>query len=174
MNNRESIWARYPKRTGYLLCKYCNKYKKIKYFPPNNKSRCRECTRIHRREMYANNKYVRYATYQNNKKYKQNNWSKILIQAIQFKSKKLNIPFDITENDILNLLTDICPICGIIYEKKVGKNRERRPSIDRIIPSKGYVKDNIKIICSRCNRIKSDATADELIKIGSFYKIIDT
>ena len=41
-----------------------------------------------------------------------------------------------------------------------------RRNADRIEPSKGYTKDNVKIISTRANRIKSDANAEEVIRVG--------
>ena len=45
---------------------------------------------------------------------------------------------------------------------------DRSPSCDRVDPTKPTYRDNIVIICWRCNRIKQDATAAELISIGSW------
>ncbi len=40
-----------------------------------------------------------------------------------------------------------------------------RPTLDRIIPSRGYVRGNIAVISFRANFLKRDATLDELRKI---------
>ena len=44
------------------------------------------------------------------------------------------------------------------------------PSIDRIDPKKGYVKDNIIVVSMRANRIENDATVDEIRKVADFYE----
>jgi hypothetical protein len=36
------------------------------------------------------------------------------------------------------------------------------PSLDRIDPSKGYVKGNVRVISARANLLKNDATVGEL------------
>ena len=46
------------------------------------------------------------------------------------------------------------------------------PSIDRIIPELGYVKGNVQIICMLANRIKSNATPDQVIQVGTYFKKI--
>lgn len=61
-----------------------------------------------------------------------------------------------------------CPILGI--EMKWGNdNRASTPSVDRIVPDKGYVKGNVVWISHRANRLKSNASLDELKKLNSFY-----
>ena len=52
---------------------------------------------------------------------------------------------------------------------KMGKTKSRAPSLDRIIPSEGYVRGNIVVVCDIVNRLKSDASLDNMKKILSFY-----
>jgi len=71
---------------------------------------------------------------------------------------------------------DECPMLGIPlnYEGGYGGGWQGRtdnsPSIDQIVPSKGYTLDNIQVISWRANRIKNDATPEELVKISQFMK----
>ena len=51
----------------------------------------------------------------------------------------------------------------------VGKGDYTAASIDRIAPDKGYVRGNIVIVSGRANRIKTNATIDELVKVHKFY-----
>lgn len=80
------------------------------------------------------------------------------------RAKKLNIEFNLTIEDII--IPNKCPILGIeIVPNSNGSKRGPRPnspSIDRIEPSKGYVKGNIRIISNRANTLKCDATISEL------------
>jgi len=50
------------------------------------------------------------------------------------------------------------------------KNNDLTKSIDRIDPRKGYVKDNIIVVSMRTNRIKTDATVDEIRRVADFYE----
>ena len=50
-----------------------------------------------------------------------------------------------------------------------GKTKSRAPSLDRIIPSEGYARDNIVVVYDIVNRLKSDASLDDMKKILSFY-----
>ena len=84
------------------------------------------------------------------------------------------MPFDLEPQDIkdkLNLAGSKCPVLGVDMEiSKLGsKNNDLTPSIDRIDPKKGYVKGNIIVVSMRANRIKTDATVDEIRKVANFY-----
>lgn len=63
-----------------------------------------------------------------------------------------------------------CPIMGVElnYFSDRSCNKNNSPSIDRVDPSKGYVKGNVAIICYRANRIKNDGTAEELRRIADY------
>ena len=85
------------------------------------------------------------------------------------------MPFDLEPQDIknkLNLAGSKCPVLGVDMEiSKLGsKNNDLTPSIDRIDPKKGYVKDNIIVVSMRANRIKTDATVDEIRRVADFYE----
>ena len=52
---------------------------------------------------------------------------------------------------------------------KNGKSKNFSPSLDRIITKKGYVYGNLVIISDIVNRLKSDATLEDMEKILKFY-----
>lgn len=68
-------------------------------------------------------------------------------------------------------LSDICPVLGILYEKGSLKNKDASPSIDRKNPNLPYMKaykDNLVFISHRANRIKSNASIQELKQIVEY------
>ncbi|QKF94337.1 hypothetical protein QKU48_gp0879 [Fadolivirus algeromassiliense] len=90
------------------------------------------------------------------------------------RSKKLK--FDITEDDIKQLYIKQegrCLLSGIkmtyigYQSNSSNKINPFNISIDRIDSSKGYTKDNIQLICSAVNRMKSDLTDDELLLLSN-------
>ena len=98
-----------------------------------------------------------------------------LIYNFKKRAKLARVPFDLEPQDIknkLDLASTKCPVLGVNMEiSKLGsKNNDLTPSIDRIDPKKGYVKDNIIVVSMRANRIKTDATVDEIRKVADFYE----
>ena len=77
--------------------------------------------------------------------YTRNNYEKRLLASIKSKSKKYNIPFNLTIEDIV--IPERCPKTGIYLHvhKERGKFMDT-PSIDRINPNLGYIKGNIQIV----------------------------
>lgn len=72
------------------------------------------------------------------------------------------LPFSITVDDIVIPAT--CPVLGIPLEQQKGRGKgsNRSPSLDRIDNTKGYVLGNIQVISFRANKLKNDATLEEL------------
>ena len=69
------------------------------------------------------------------------------------------------------LIPNKCPVFNIPFKLGNFSDRATHPSVDRIIPSLGYTKGNIKIISYRANQLKSNGTLDEFRKILTYMKI---
>lgn len=63
-----------------------------------------------------------------------------------------------------------CPVLGIELDYLSEGKQDNSVSFDRIFPDKGYTKDNIEIVSVRANRIKNDASPEELQKLAEYYK----
>lgn len=82
-----------------------------------------------------------------------------LIGAAKYRASRKNVPFTITRDDVLVLLTSQhyrCSISGLPFqirsERGVSASRDPwRPSIDRIDPSLGYAPGNCRLICTAAN-----------------------
>ena len=101
------------------------------------------------------------------KEYNAKNADRTMLTAARKSAKNANVPFDLEINDIV--IPEYCPVLGLKLIRTRGYRSDVSPSIDRIIPQKGYVRENIMIISMRANRIKNNATVDELIKMANFY-----
>jgi hypothetical protein len=90
----------------------------------------------------------------------------------KYDAKRKGLVFDITMEYVLSLATDKCPILGIelswcIQSKTVTDNS---PSLDRVIPHKGYIVGNVVWISSKANRIKNNGTMEEHRQIADFME----
>jgi len=64
-----------------------------------------------------------------------------------------------------------CPVLGVKFDMtlKKGGTQKHSPTLDKIIPEKGYVKGNLIIVSWIVNRIKGDVNYDEMEKILKYY-----
>ena len=89
-------------------------------------------------------------------------------RAAKVRAEKSNLEFDIQVADII--IPEKCPILGIPLILDSKKPIDASPALDRVDNKQGYVKNNIVVISTRANRIKSDATVDELFAIANFLE----
>ena len=64
-----------------------------------------------------------------------------------------------------------CPVLGIPLRYNSGKRTDYSPSLDKIIPGKGYVPGNVAIISFRANRLKGDASLCEIEAIARYLRL---
>jgi hypothetical protein len=83
------------------------------------------------------------------------------------RAKEEGIPFNLERSDIV--VPPVCPILGLVLKPSSGTVSDASPTLDRIYPDKGYVKGNVVVISMRANRLKSNASIDEIRKLASFY-----
>ena len=94
-----------------------------------------------------------------------------LLNQIKASAKKRNIECSLTIVDLNNLMFPIrCPVLGLELKFHRGKALDNSYSIDRIDSSRGYHIDNIVVISHRANKLKSNATLEEMEKLVAFYK----
>lgn len=92
-----------------------------------------------------------------------------MLAAARQRARKAGLVCTLTLDDIV--IPSRCPVFGIPIEHQTGKRQsDNSPSIDRIVPSLGYTKSNAVIVSFRANRIKNDATVEELKRLVQFYE----
>ena len=78
------------------------------------------------------------------------------------RAKAIGIPFDIELSDIV--IPSVCPLLGIPITTLYGQGRvQSNASLDRIDSTKGYIKGNVQVISDLANRMKQDATPEQLV-----------
>ena len=100
------------------------------------------------------------------------NPEKRMLRAAKGRARREGLPFSLVISDIV--IPTYCPVLGI--ELKLSKRDGPKdswhssPSLDKIVPALGYVKGNIVVVSMRANRIKCDATPEELYKVAMYYR----
>lgn len=84
----------------------------------------------------------------------------VLLWSAKSSARKRGMECSITVADIQ--VPEFCPILGIKLEFTPGTRTDATPSIDRIDSTLGYVPRNVHVVSWRANKIKQDATLDEL------------
>ena len=65
----------------------------------------------------------------------------------------------------------MCPVFNTPFIFINGRvTRPESPTIDRLNPALGYVKDNVVVISMKANAIKSSATADEIQRVADWLR----
>ena len=90
---------------------------------------------------------------------------KRVLTRVRRRAVEAKVDFNLTVEDII--IPDECPILGIPLDRR---DRNHAPSADRVDPTKGYIKGNVRFISMQANRLKSNATAEDLEKILKYVK----
>lgn len=169
-------------RTGqFQICRNCERSLPVVMFWAQKRKKsglfaeCKDCGRRRNRKWIDSNRgrYRQLNLLATNRKRRRHPLRQMLANA-KSRAKRAGIEFSLVETDIV--VPTHCPILGIEliwnYGRGRGKSqnvRDRAPSLDRVDNSKGYTPDNIVVTSYRANRIKSDASLDELTRIAVFY-----
>lgn len=163
-------------------CKECRKEEqRISYHTKgwNDKKRKRvqenrPTQRAYLQKWRDNNREL-YNTYNIN--YRNRDLTRTILRSAKSRAIKKGIEFSIEKEDII--VPEKCPIFNtpFVLEKGRGysaKNRATIPSLDRIDPSKGYIKGNVWVISSLANTMKNNSSQEELKTFcENFLKIIN-
>ena len=152
--------------------KKCSKCGELKPFSEFHKKKntkdglrleCKKCMK----EYYENNK-------EKMKEYYENNYVRRWCTQTINKHKTRGYIVNITIDELYNIVKDkpICEICGKElewYSTGTGKVSNLSPSLDRIYNENEINKDNISILCHKCNTKKhSDSIEENLVWCKQF------
>ena len=93
-----------------------------------------------------------------------------LLSITKYRAQKRGIPFNLSIEDVD--VPVFCPVLGLPLYRNTGGRAQgpNSPTVDRIDPYKGYVKGNVRVISSRANAIKSNATPEELLRVATYFQ----
>lgn len=144
-------------------CKVCKIAKSVESFhraktnADGRDNRCKSCKSKVAREERKNNYFTSYC------------------RTKKSECKRKGIRFDLSPEYLSELWTGVCPISGTtLSHNNEGRGSTISAHLDRFDPALGYVEGNVAWISGRMNRIKYDATVEELKAIVEWMESVTT
>ncbi len=98
-------------------------------------------------------------------------WAAYQYASIKKRAIKAGLAFDLTREWLEENAVDMCPALGLQLDyRNSGNPVDSSPSVDRLIPANGYTKSNCVVISLKANRIKNDATYDEIKQVSQWLE----
>lgn len=99
---------------------------------------------------------------------------KIAVRVVQlrYKAKKGNLPFDLTAKYLIKIFPTNCKCPALGTEFNWFGEYNLVPTVDRIIPERGYTKGNVVWVSQLANLIMSSAHPSQVIQVGKFAEKI--
>jgi len=91
-----------------------------------------------------------------------------ILTRLKTRAGRKGLAFDLDLTDIV--IPNFCPVLGIPISISDTDRLDCSPSVDRFDNSLGYVKGNIRFVSWRANKIKSDATVQELEAVTNYAR----
>ena len=145
-----------------LFCKcdcgqecFCNKEKVL-----NGSKRSCGCLQKENHKTFGNRQRLGYGVASANERY----------TAYKAGARRRNLEFNLTKEQFFDIVTKPCIYCGTDKSQIYRRDDKRRngafiyTGIDRYDTKKGYTVENCVPCCTKCNRIKLDMEAGEMLE----------
>lgn len=142
---------------GGTTCKACKAEYQREYYSTHRQSISEQRSR--RRSTADGKKSHRAAATAAYERMKSERPERFLLNIARRRAAEKGVPFDLREADISIPLK--CPILGIALAPVGAGCVDASPTLDRIIPSAGYVRGNVVVMSHRANTIKSFGSLEE-------------
>ena len=96
---------------------------------------------------------------------------KRMLSGAKTRAREKGLMFNLHYDDIQ--IPNLCPVLKIPLIPSEGMS-DGSPSLDRMIPYLGYTKGNVKVISMKANRIKTNATSNEIKAVLQYVIDIET
>lgn len=147
--------------TESKTCKACGETKPVSEFNKHPRTKnglqsyCRCCQQVYNKQRSMRRPFYKIA------------------RNARDRAEKSGVPFGLTEEYLESIWTGSCPVFGIRLRLPGHGGQERdsaKPSLDRLVPAKGYVPGNVIWISLRANQMKNDGTSEELFRVAEWLK----
>lgn len=97
-----------------------------------------------------------------------NDLHKNLYHNAKYRSKRDGWVFDLNPEDIE--IPEFCPVFGMKLQRTGRHWGDSSPSLDRIDSTKGYTRGNVRVVSWLANRLKNNATVEQLELVIKYMK----
>jgi hypothetical protein len=99
-------------------------------------------------------------------------WASVAVNNSRARAKTKGLDHTLTVEQLLPLCVGVCPALGC--ELTYGNDRSLwyAAALDRIDNDRGYTADNVWVISMRANRIKTDATVEEIEAVAGALRLL--
>ena len=95
----------------------------------------------------------------------------MMYKTAKARAKLKDIPFKITWEEILDLVgKGFCPVFGTPYNLSSRGVTNASANLDRRVASLGYTKKNCRVISNLANRIKTNATIEQISTVLNWMR----
>lgn len=142
---------------GFFRCRVCKIVKPLSDFYSEkrslhrHRSECKKCN-----SAYHYNDKAREKNKLRNRIARLKDPRKVLYDGAKYRAKELGLPFNLAIDDVF--VPTHCPVFGMPLQRGKGHIAENSPTLDRIIPSIGYIVGNVATISQHANRIKNNSS----------------
>jgi hypothetical protein len=130
--------------------------------------KCKACSAIEFAKFKNSDGYVKRLVKANQQRIdlKQNNpikrWAHVAFHNAKKRAGQTNAEFTITKDWLMDNAVQYCPLLDVELIYNASKSTPNTASVDRKDPARGYTPDNCKVISFKANRIKSNASNEEI------------
>ena len=93
-----------------------------------------------------------------------------MIHLAKNRAKTHELDFNLKLDDFADC-PDTCPVLGLEFNWTSKKLSDNSPTMDRIEPQIGYIPGNVVIISAKANRIKNDASLEDLETVTNWLRV---
>lgn len=144
-------------------------FSKDKYQKSGYRCKCKGCSSIEFKSYSTTENYTQRLARQakTRQELKETNpikrWAHAAFHNAKKRAKENELEFSITKQWLEENAVTICPLLEVPLVYNADKSTANVASVDRKDSSKGYTPDNCSIISFKANRIKTNATTEELV-----------
>lgn len=102
------------------------------------------------------------------KERREQNPIKYLLRQAKYRAKKKGIEFSLKYEDLI--IPEFCPVFGFRLGFSKGRRQAFSYSIDRLDNSKGYTKENTRVISWKANQYKGNLTIEDVEALLKYMK----